>query len=236
MLRQSLQIRRIGLDDAGHGRGVPEGDVQEEVGRGAAFDEEARHLRPGQDVPLRRRAVVVHVPGVDLGAVIEEEGGDLRRGRVVQGPQPVTARFVDHGGVGGDQLAQALETAQACSRVGVDGGAPVDEEVGEAVAVQIAGVARVQGREAARPPAALLVDVGPEGEQQVDHAAVLAASGEDDGRSVETALVGGGGQGRVGLQAGADDLLVSGLDGGEERRRIVGGGGLGQGAKAPLER
>ena len=122
---------------------------------------------------------MVDVAGVEVGAVVEEERGDLDGGCEVEGELAIAAAGVDELGVGGEELADAVDHAEAGCGVDIEDGAAGDEIVGEV------GGGGVEHAEAAGPPARACVDVGAGGEEYVDEVAAIAIHSGDDGWGVE---------------------------------------------------
>ena len=128
---------------------------------------------------------MVQVAGVDGGAVLDKEGGDLYGGGEVEWGLPVSTFCVDHLRILRDQFCELGQVTQARGRVGVELGTALEEKVHEA------GFAVVEEGEAAGPPLGSLQDVGTCLEQQIDGGAIIALDGGEQGMLTE-AVVGQG--------------------------------------------
>ncbi len=159
-------------------RHVPERRGEQDVGAGAARHQHARHVLMVAHQVLRRRRLVIDVAGIDVGAVVDEQLGNLQGRGDVQGRLAIAAAGVDRIRIGRDQLADAVDHAQPRRGVDVDRRPTLDQEACERLA-------RVEHAEAPRPPVAARVDVGASAEQDVDHLAIAAVYGRQQRRGAE---------------------------------------------------
>jgi hypothetical protein len=120
------------------------------------------HVLPGRSHILRGSGFMVNVASIDVGAVIEQEGGDLDRGREMEWELTVAAACVDEGWIGSEQLADAVDHAEPGGSVDVDASATRDE------VFRKFGACGVENAEATGPPARTFIDVGAGVEQRVD--------------------------------------------------------------------
>ena len=206
---------RIGVEVAQRQLAIPQRRRHQQIGAAAARDEMARHFRPLAQRVLRRGRFVVHVAGVDLGAVVEQEPGDLDVARDVQRRLAVASAGVHDAGVGGDELLQPIEQAQARGGVRVDRRSALDQE-------RLEPAIRVEHAEAAGPPVAARVDVGARFEQHVDQLAIPALNRHQQRGRAERAfghrLVEPRLELGMALERLADPRGVAGSDRGRQRR------------------
>ncbi len=160
VLLRKVDVRDRGTDRGGlrvevpnYARLVAECRSHEKVGPAAAFDQIAHHGRPLPHQVLRRRRFVVHVTGVDIGAVVEKDLRHPDRRRDMQGGLAVAVARVHGRGIRRDDRPEFIRHAVPRRRMRVDPGTPGNEIPGQRALM-------VEYAEAAGPPVAARVDVG----------------------------------------------------------------------------
>src|SRR6185503_13834365 len=93
--------------------GVPQGCRHEDVRLATASNQVADDLLTVADHVLGGSGFVIHITGVDLGALIEQEARDLNGAGEMKWGLTVPAGRVHQVRIGGDECAEVVEPAEA---------------------------------------------------------------------------------------------------------------------------
>ena len=155
---------------------VAESGCKEDVGFGSAFNEEARDFGMFADEVLGGSGFVIDVFGVDFGAVIEKEFGDLEVAREMERMLAVASARGHERWICANEGAEVIHPTEAGGLMDTDDCATLNGVLGEIV------VGVIEEAEAAGPPLAFGVDVGAVFEKEVEH---FARADVADGGRIE---------------------------------------------------
>src|SRR5580704_10375015 len=173
-------------------REITDGGCHQDIGLGAAVDEEARNvvpirLSPFQVLPRTSHVLcggrfMVDVASVNVGPVVEQQSSDLNRGSEMEWQLAVTAACMHELRILGQEFADTVDFPKPRGGMDIDDCAARDE------IVRKPRTGAIEDAEAAGPPASTLVDIGAGIEQHVDDLAVLFLNSSNEGRRIEAVV------------------------------------------------
>jgi hypothetical protein len=140
---------------------VTQGGHHEQIGSTTSANEMPGDLLSVSHHVLGRGRFVVDIAGVDIGAVLKQEIGNLDRPREMKGRLAISSAGMDQFGPAREQFTKRVDATESGGGMGIHDGTALNCVVGEF------GRATIEQTESAGPPPAAGVDIGAGFEKRV---------------------------------------------------------------------